>query len=75
MVLKQLLENRVIASIVAIYGLFALVLFVCCLPGSEGLPENHPPLEFVLEDVYGERKVSYKKYRGRPVLIYFFASW
>lgn len=72
---KGLLNNRIIRTSLVLYGLFLVVLLVASISDVSGLPEEFPAPDFRLEDVFGGGAVSYAEHSGRPVIIYFFASW
>lgn len=61
-----LLLYGVLAAVIAVYALTA---------GGGGLPDEFPAPEFILSDVFGGDDVSLTALKGRPVMIYFFASW
>jgi len=54
------------AAIVAL-----LILFSC----SDGLPPEFPAPDFSIEDVFSENAVAYSEHKGKPLILYFFASW
>lgn len=72
---RELLRDRNIAVVVIAYSLFAFVLLLNFLAGEEALSDGAHAPEFVLQDVFGGEAVEYADYRGRPVLMYFFATW
>ncbi len=55
------------------YMLAALLLPV--LSCADGFPPEFPAPDFSVKDVFGGKEVAYSEHRGKPVLIYFFASW
>jgi hypothetical protein len=73
--LKGLLRNRMVRTVLILYGVGVLVLLGVSISGSKGLPKEFPAVSFNLEDVFGTGKVSFDDYRGKPVILYFFASW
>ena len=60
-----------VITIVAFYMVLMIVLFT----GGESVPEVFPAPDFSLENIMGPGKVSLSDYSGRPVILYFFASW
>jgi hypothetical protein len=75
MKLKELFRNRMVRAVLILYGIGVLVLLGVSISGGKGLPKEFPAVSFNLEDVFGTGKVSYEDYRGKPVILYFFASW
>jgi len=72
---KGLFRNRVVRAVLVLYGVGVLVLLGVSITGGGGLPEEFPAVTFTLDDVFGSGQVSYEDYRGKPVILYFFASW
>jgi hypothetical protein len=72
---RELLMNRNIAVVLIVYSFFALVLLLNFLAGDGAVSDGAQAPEFVLQDVFGGESVEYADYRGRPVLMYFFATW
>jgi cytochrome oxidase Cu insertion factor (SCO1/SenC/PrrC family) len=50
----------------------AVLLAAAC---SRGLPPEFPAPDFTLEDLFTGKEIRLADYQGRPVLLYFFASW
>jgi hypothetical protein len=75
MKLKELFRNRMVRAVLVLYGIGVLVLLGVSISGGGGLPKEFPAVTFSLDDVFGTGKVSYDDYRGKPVILYFFASW
>ena len=76
MKVRELLKNRTVRYLGGLYGVFILVLLATAMPGMVGgLPDEFPAVDFEVDDVFGGGPVRYEDYRGRPVIIYFFASW
>ncbi len=74
--IRQLLRNRFIARFVTIYSGFALVLVGYGLYEPEVNIEEPSRADFVFEGIIEEDdRISSRKYLGRHVLVYFFASW
>jgi cytochrome oxidase Cu insertion factor (SCO1/SenC/PrrC family) len=48
-----------------------VMLFSC----TQGPPVPFPAIDFNLEDVFTGEEIDLANLRGRPVLLYFFASW
>lgn len=42
---------------------------------SDGLPKEFPAPDLTVKDVFTGHTISLTEYRGRPVVLYFFASW
>ncbi len=42
---------------------------------SRGTPAEFPAPDFTLEDLFTGKDIHLAEYQGRPVLLYFFASW
>jgi peroxiredoxin len=42
---------------------------------TQGPPVPFPAVDFNLEDVFTGEEVNLEQLRGRPILLYFFASW
>ena len=61
-------------ALALIAGAYAL-LVVMLLTAGESLPETFPAPEFSLRNIMGPGEVSLSEYSGRPVVLYFFASW
>lgn len=58
-------------------GLSAFILtasFAALLACSSG-PTEFPAADFTLKSPLSGKRVSFTEYKGRPVLIYWFASW
>jgi hypothetical protein len=72
---KGLLKNKTIRTSIIVYGLFALILLLVGLSGGKSLPAEFPAVPFDLEDIFGEQRVSYEAMKGKPMILYFFASW
>ncbi len=50
----------------------AILLAAAC---SSGFPPEFPAPDFTLEDLFTGQEIRLADYEGRPVLLYFFASW
>jgi cytochrome oxidase Cu insertion factor (SCO1/SenC/PrrC family) len=74
-VLKVDLWQR--APAIAIICGFYFLLMVLLFAGGESAPEVFPAPDFSVEDIMGKGrdKVTLSDFKGRPILIYFFASW
>jgi len=57
--------------------LLLAVIAAAVLAGSctRGLPPEFLAPDFTLEDLYTGKEIHLAEYQGRPVLLYFFASW
>ena len=55
--------------------LFILILLIAVPACSKGLPKEFAAPDFSLKDVFGGKDITYSEYKGKPVLVYFFASW
>ncbi len=42
---------------------------------SQGPPVPFPAFDFVVEDLFTGEEIHLAEMKGRPVLVYFFASW
>jgi cytochrome oxidase Cu insertion factor (SCO1/SenC/PrrC family) len=42
---------------------------------SQGPPVPFPAMDFTVEDIFTGEEIHLEELQGRPVLIYFFASW
>jgi hypothetical protein len=51
-----------------------VALFVFSDSGG-GLPEEFPAPDFMLTDIFNGSQIQLSAFRGRPVILYFFASW
>ncbi len=56
-------------------GAFYVILMLVLFTGGESVPEVFPAPDFSLENIMGPEEVSLSDYSGRPVILYFFASW
>jgi hypothetical protein len=54
--------------------LIFVVLFLISYEGS-GVPKEFPAPDFMMTDVFTGRDIKLSAFLGRPVLMYFFASW
>lgn len=65
-------KNPYFLVVVFVYvSMTALLLF-----GGKSMPDEFPATEFDMKDIMGsDERVFYRKSEGRPVVIYFFASW
>lgn len=52
-------------------ALLALVVATACSGG----PAEFPAADFTLKSPVTERSVTFSELKGRPVIIYWFASW
>lgn len=51
------------------------ILAVFILSCTKGLPDEFPAPDFTVEDMFTGEEIHLADYKGRPVLLYFFASW
>lgn len=58
--------------IIAIGGGLLVLIFLSL---SGGLPERFEAPDFTLRDLFTNQEIRLSDYRGRPVILYFFASW
>jgi len=42
---------------------------------SQGPPVPFPAFDFTVEDIFTGEEIHLEELQGRPVLVYFFASW
>lgn len=54
-------------------AVFFLVLII--LSYSGGLPERFEAPDFTLKDIFSGQEIRFSEYKGRPLVLYFFASW
>jgi cytochrome oxidase Cu insertion factor (SCO1/SenC/PrrC family) len=53
-----------------------LLTFVTAISAcSQGPPVPFPAFDFSVEDLFSGEEIHLAELKGRPVLIYFFASW
>ncbi len=50
-------------------------LFLFSLTKTKGLPERFPAPDFTLKDIFTGNNINLSDYKGRPIILYFFASW
>ena len=55
-----------------LFLLSVLLLIGAC---SKGPPVPFPAFDFNVEDLFTGEEIHLAEFKGRPVLIYFFASW
>jgi len=53
-------------------ALFVALFIAAC---SRGLPPEFVAPDFTVEDMFTGKDIHLADYKGRPVLVYFFASW
>ena len=53
---------------------FLSILFVI-IAACSSLPDEFPAFDFTVDDVFTGEEIHLADLKGRPVLIYFFASW
>ncbi len=53
---------------------FLSALFVI-IAACSSLPDEFPAFDFTVDDVFTGEEIHLAALKGRPVLIYFFASW
>jgi hypothetical protein len=52
--------------------LLIVIFFTSC---SKGPPVPFPAFDFTVEDLFTEEEIRLEDLIGRPVILYFFASW
>jgi hypothetical protein len=57
-------------SIVAVFFFIILISY-----SGGGFPDEFPAPDFVLKDIFTGNSIDLISLRGRPVILYFFASW
>ena len=64
-------------SAVQKYYLLLLFMSVTTLMAScsQGPPVPFPAFDFTVEDIFTGQEIHLEDLKGRPVLVYFFASW
>ena len=55
--------------------LAAVILGILLSGCSDGLPPEFPAPDFTFKDILTGRDITLSAYKGRPVILYFFASW
>lgn len=55
-----------------ILSMFVIIFIASC---SGGLPEEFPAPDFKTEDLFTGEEISLSDFKGKPVMLYFFASW
>ncbi len=55
--------------------LFVLSLLIFIAACTKGPPVPFPAIDFTLEDVFTGEDIHLAGLKGRPVLLYYFASW
>ncbi len=63
---------KITTSVFLIFCTMLLPFLVSC---SRGPSVPFPEIDFTVEDIFTGNEIHLSDYRGRPVLIYFFASW
>lgn len=58
-----------------IAGIAGFFLLLIIFSYSGGLPERFEAPDFTLKDLFTSQEVRLMDYRGRPLVLYFFASW
>jgi len=59
-----------------LYGLLFIMFVLIFAPScTQGPPVPFPAIDFTVEDVFTGEDIHLEELNGRPVLIYFFASW
>lgn len=51
--------------------LSCVLLMLAC----SSLPDEFPAPDFTVEDIFTGDEIRLADYKGRPVVLYFFASW
>jgi cytochrome oxidase Cu insertion factor (SCO1/SenC/PrrC family) len=54
---------------------FLLTFAVAIIACSKGPPVPFPAFDFSVEDLFSGEEIHLAGLKGKPVLIYFFASW
>ncbi len=55
--------------------IFILSLLIFIIACTKGPPVPFPAVDFSLEDVFTGEDIHLAELKGRPVLLYYFASW
>lgn len=60
-----------------ITGLIVLTFIVIILIAYSGggLPDEFPAPDFTINDIFTGNGIELSAFKGRPVILYFFASW
>jgi len=59
-------------GIVYLSVLLMVILISSC---SKGPPVPFPAFDFTVEDLFTEEEIHLEDLIGRPIILYFFASW
>ena len=73
--ITRLFGNRTVTGILVVYCLFAVALLGATVSDIKKFPEEFPAPDFTLKDIFGSDDLTLSAHSGRPVIIYFFASW
>jgi cytochrome oxidase Cu insertion factor (SCO1/SenC/PrrC family) len=57
------------------FHLFFLSVLFVIIAACSSLPDEFPAFDFTVDDVFTGEEIHLADLKGRPVLIYFFASW
>jgi len=63
-------KGTITAFVLAVF----LVIIAVSYSGG-GLPKEFPAPDFRLSGIFSGKEFSLSEFRGRPVVLYFFASW
>ena len=69
---KKKFEMKRRISDITLSVLFLATAITSC---SRGLPNEFPAPDFSVEDIFTGEGIHLADLKGKPVLIYFFASW
>ena len=75
MTLKDLIKDKRTTGIISIYCLFGFILLAVTVPQIKGFPDEFPAVNFMLQDIFGGEELKLSDHLGKPIIIYFFASW
>ena len=73
--IREILGNRTVIGIIGVYCLFFVILLATNASEMRGFPKEFPAIDFTLGDIFGGDDLTLSDYSGRPIIIYFFASW
>jgi cytochrome oxidase Cu insertion factor (SCO1/SenC/PrrC family) len=57
------------------FHLYLLSAIFVIVAACSSLPDEFPAFDFTVDDVFTGEEIHLADLKGRPVLIYFFASW
>ncbi len=67
--------SRVKRGVITGCIILIFVVLVFFSYSGDGLPEEFPAPDFTLKDIFNSKQIQLSAFKGRPVILYFFASW